>query len=169
MFDQKKHLALPALGIWLALSAFTFASAGPTLAEKVISAPDVYTVTKDKLAISGHDPVAYFVAGAPTKGLADISAVHQGVTWRFANEANKAAFLADPAKFAPQYGGYCAYAVSQGYTASADPNAWEIVDGKLYLNYSRSVAASWSKQARSYIKSGDGYWAKRVKSAPLSQ
>ncbi|MEQ1695392.1 MAG: YHS domain-containing (seleno)protein [Hyphomicrobiaceae bacterium] len=131
------------------------------MAEKVIAAPQVYTATKEKLAVSGYDPVAYFSVGAPTKGLTGISTVHQGVTWRFANEANKAEFLAQPAKYAPQYGGYCAYAVSQGYTASADPNAWEIVDGKLYLNYSRSVAASWSKQARAYIKSGDAHWAKR--------
>lgn len=164
MFESKKHLAVSALWIWLAVGAFTVGKTSPTLAEKVISAPQVYAATKEKLAVSGYDPVAYFVAGAPTKGLPGISAMHEGVTWRFADDANKAAFLADPAKYAPQYGGYCAYAVSQGYTASADPNAWEIVDGKLYLNYNRSVAASWSKQARDYIKTGDSHWAKRIKS-----
>ena len=161
MLQIKKHALRIALGICLAIGTFIIASAAPSLAEKVISAPEVYTATKEKLALSGYDPVAYFVAGAPTKGLAEVSTQHQGVTWRFANEANKAAFLAQPAKYAPQYGGYCAYAVSQGYTASADPTVWEIVDGKLYLNYNRSVGVSWSKQARAYIASGDANWAKR--------
>ncbi len=166
MFEIKKLVARSALGLWLAVGALLVASATPGMAERTISAPEVYTATKEKLALSGYDPVAYFVAGAPKKGQAGISTVHQGITWRFENEANKAAFLAQPAKYAPQYGGYCAYAVSQGYTASGDPTVWEIVDGKLYINYSRSVGVSWSKQARTYIASGDAHWAKRTRSEP---
>jgi YHS domain-containing protein len=150
-----------AVTLLLALGAFAIATTPNAAAQKVISAPEIYTASREKIAVSGYDPVAYFVTGTPTKGQATLTAVHQGVTWRFANEPNRTAFLADPAKYAPQYGGYCAYAVSQGYTASADPTVWEIVDGKLYLNYSRSVGTSWSKQSRSYIKSGDNYWAQR--------
>ena len=166
MFEIKKHFVRVTLTSCLIVSAALLGSATSGLAEKTISAPEVYTASKDKLALSGYDPVAYFVASSPKKGLTEISAVHQGVTWRFENEANKAAFLAQPEKYAPQYGGYCAYAVSQGYTASADPTVWEIIDGKLYLNYNRSVGVSWSKQSQSYIASGDVNWAKRTRNEP---
>lgn len=163
MFGIKKRIAISALGTLLLVGALSVGSPAPGIAGKAISVPEVYTATKEKLALNGYDPVAYFVSGAPKKGLAAITTQHQGVTWRFENEANKAAFLAQPAKYAPQYGGYCAYAVSQGYTASGDPTAWEIVDGKLYVNYNRSVAVSWSKQSRAYIMSGDANWTKRTK------
>lgn len=163
MFAFKKHVLLTALSIGLAAGAALVASAPPGVAATAISAPEVYTATKEKLALSGYDPVAYFVASAPKKGSADISVMHLGATWRFESESNKAAFLAQPEKYAPQYGGYCAYAVSQGYTASADPTVWEIVDGKLYVNYNRATGASWSKKARAYIASGDAHWAKRTK------
>jgi len=159
----KQHVAMTALAAVLAVGTMSIGSSTHSIAAKAISAPSVFTTTKEKLALNGYDPVAYFVAGAPKKGVAGITAQHQGATWRFESEANKTAFLAQPEKYAPQYGGYCAYAVSQGYTASADPTAWEIVDGKLYVNYNRSVAASWSKQSRAYITSGDDHWAKRTR------
>ena len=163
MSRTRTHVAMSALAAVLAVGAMSIGSSAPSIAAKAISAPPVFTTTKEKLALNGYDPVAYFVAGGPKKGLAAITAQHQGATWRFESEANKTSFLAQPEKYAPQYGGYCAYAVSQGYTASADPTAWEIVDGKLYVNYNRSVAASWSKQSRAYITSGDDHWAKRTR------
>ena len=111
-------------------------------------------------ALSGYDPVAYFTVGKPTKGAGSISASYEGATWYFASEANRATFQAGPAQYAPQYGGYCAWAVSQGYNASADPEAWKIVDGKLYVNYSQSVAANWAKDIPTNISKANANWPK---------
>ena len=83
-------------------------------------------------AIRGYDPVAYFTEGRPVEGKRAHRHEWMGATWSFASAENRAAFVADPEKFAPRYGGYCAWAVSQGYTASIDPDAWRIVDGALY-------------------------------------
>ena len=91
------------------------------------------------LAIRGYDPVAYFTDQRPVKGLPQFNYSWMGATWLFATAANRDQFSADPARYAPQYGGYCSYAVSKGHTASIDPEAWRIVDGKLYLNYSKGV------------------------------
>ncbi len=110
------------------------------------------------IAIKGYDPVAYQALGKPTKGDAAITASFEGATYRFATVAHKATFEAAPATYVPQYGGYCAYAVANGYTAAIDPTAWKVVGGKLYLNYNASVAKSWAANATGYIKSGDANW-----------
>ena len=91
------------------------------------------------LAIRGYDPVAYHLQAQPAKGIPQISYQWRGATWLFATAENRDSFQAEPERYAPQYGGYCAYAVSKGRTASIDPEAWRVVDGKLYLNYSRGV------------------------------
>ena len=85
---------------------------------------------------------------------------YDGAVWRFASAENREAFAANPVQYAPQYGGYCAWAVSQGYTASTDPEAWRIVDGKLYLNYSRSVQQKWEQDIPGNITAGDANWPK---------
>jgi YHS domain-containing protein len=94
--------------------------------------PEVYA--EGGIAVDGTDVVAYFTDGAPVAGIAAITHDYMGVTWQFSSEANRDAFAANPEAYAPQYGGYCAYAVSQGYTASTTPEAWSIVDDKLSLN-----------------------------------
>ena len=127
-------------------------AAAPTFAES-----PVYTVSSN-VAASGYDTVAYFVEGQPVEGSDDFTADYDGATWRFASAANRAAFLDDPERFAPQYGGYCAWAVSRGYTASTDPEAWKIVDDKLYLNYSKSVQAKWEQDVPGNIEKGDSNW-----------
>ena len=86
--------------------------------------------------------------------------MHDGATWRFTSEANRDAFRAKPTRYAPQYGGYCAWAVSQGYTAKGDPNAWKIVGGKLYLNYDKRVQSTWEKAAEANIVKADANWPK---------
>ena len=114
--------------------------------------------TDDGQAIRGYDVVAYFTDGRPVKGDDGISFDWNGTTWQFASEANRDTFAADPEKYAPQYGGYCAWAVSQGYTAPTDPSAWKIIDGKLYLNYSKGVQANWSQDIPGNIAKGDQNW-----------
>jgi YHS domain-containing protein len=111
-----------------------------------------------KLAVGGYDAVAYFTDGQPVKGMKEFTHEWQGATWRFASAAHRDAFAAEPEAYAPQYGGYCAWAVSQGYTADADPEAWTVVDGKLYLNYNAKVKADWSQDMAGNIAKADANW-----------
>lgn len=109
-------------------------------------------------AINGYDPVAYFTMKKPVEGDAAHSTDWNGATWRFSSAENLATFSADPEKYAPKYGGYCAFAVSRGYTASTDPAAWSIVDGSLYLNYSKGVRSRWNSEQAANIEAGDNNW-----------
>lgn len=109
------------------------------------------------LAIKGYDPVAYF-DGRALAGSAEFEHRWNGARWRFASAANRERFAAAPEKFAPQFGGYCAYAVSRGYTADVDPRAFRIIDGALYLNYSFSVQRSWERDTAGNIARGRQNW-----------
>ncbi|NRA66464.1 MAG: YHS domain-containing protein [Pseudobacteriovorax sp.] len=109
-------------------------------------------------AIGGTDPVAYFTVGAPTAGSDSFTYDWSGSTWKFASQENLDAFKVDPKAYAPQFGGFCAYAVSRNYTASTTPEAWNIVDGKLYLNLSLSVRSSWAEDIPGNIAAGDANW-----------
>ncbi len=110
------------------------------------------------VAISGADPVAYFTDGRALEGSSDFTHEWNGAKWRFASAENRDQFARNPEKYAPQFGGYCAWAVSQGYTAPIDPEAWTIVAGKLYLNYSKSVQAEWSQDVAGNIAKGEANW-----------
>lgn len=111
-------------------------------------------------AIRGYDPVAYFTQGAPVKGSKELTHRWNGASWRFASAQNRDRFAAAPEKYAPQYGGYCAYGVAGGYAVKIEPDAWSVVDGKLYLNYDRSVQASWKSDIPGYIRKADTNWPK---------
>jgi YHS domain-containing protein len=127
-------------------------TAGLAAAEK----PAVFA--SEGAAIRGYDPVAYFTAGKPVKGSPQFTLQWNGATWHFASAANRDAFRAEPAKYAPQYGGYCAYGAAQGYAVQTDPAAWRIVDGKLYLNYNAAVQSRWVQDIPGYIKAADKNW-----------
>lgn len=118
----------------------------------------VYTGTFSNVAVEGYDAVAYFTDGAPTKGAKQFRTQYNGAEFRFATAENLVAFEADPAKYAPQYGGYCAWAVSQGYTAKGDASHWAIVDGKLYLNYNKKVQKTWNEDRAGFIEKADTEW-----------
>ncbi len=117
-------------------------------------------VDREKVAVGGYDVVAYFASGAPQRGLPQFAARHDGATYRFASAANLKTFRADPQKYLPQYGGYCAYGAASGYKAPIDPTAWRIVDGKLYLNYSHAVQRQWLADIPGYIRKADENWPK---------
>ena len=119
---------------------------------------DVYTGTFSSLAVGGYDAVAYFKQNHPVEGVAQFSTDYKGATWRFSSQENLNAFKANPTAFAPQFGGYCAWAVSQGYTASGDPQFWKIVNGKLYLNYDGDVQKKWEKDIPGFISKADKNW-----------
>ncbi|MCL4845080.1 MAG: hypothetical protein KJ066_00965 [Acidobacteria bacterium] len=110
------------------------------------------------LALHGYDPVSYFTEGKAVKGHPDVTATDGTVTYRFANIANRDMFARDPSKYRPQYGGFCAYGVSQGYTVDVDPEAFAVVDGKLYLNYSKRVQRTWDQDRAGYIDRADAAW-----------
>lgn len=110
------------------------------------------------VAIDGTDAVAYFTQSKPVRGKSSITLKWNGAVWQFSSEENRAAFAANPEAYAPQYGGYCSYAVSEGYTASTTPEAWTIVDGKLYLNYSKRVRRIWSKDIPGRITKANANW-----------
>jgi len=118
----------------------------------------VYTGLFNNVAVEGHDSVAYFTEGRPVKGERAFSTEYNGATFRFASQANLDTFLADPVKYAPQYGGYCAWAISQGYTAKGDADHWSIVDGKLYLNFNQSVQDTWEEDIPGFIALADSNW-----------
>ena len=138
--------ALAALAISVALPAAALAAGF-----------DVNVTTTD-LALRGYDPVSYFTDGAPTPGEIDITAEHQGAIYRFASAEHKAMFEADPAKYAPQYGGYCAFGLAQGYKFDGDPQVWKIVDDKLYLNLSSKVSTIWQQDVPGNIENADAKW-----------
>ncbi|WP_085900885.1 YHS domain-containing (seleno)protein [Kiloniella majae] len=118
----------------------------------------VYTSFLSSVAINGYDPVAYFKAGKPVEGSKDHKTEWMGATWYFSSKENLDTFIAMPETFAPQYGGYCAWAVAQGDTASTDPHAWKIVDNKLYLNYSADIQSRWERDITGNIQKGDNNW-----------
>ncbi|MBO6784028.1 MAG: YHS domain-containing protein [Alphaproteobacteria bacterium] len=112
----------------------------------------------DGKAIRGYDPVAYFTQEKAVEGSSEHTFAYQGATWHFASAENRELFAADPEKYAPAYGGYCAWAVANNYTASIDPDAWSIRDGKLYLNYSKVVRARWALDKDGNIAAADANW-----------
>lgn len=118
----------------------------------------VYTETFSNVAVQGYDPVAYFLQGAPVKGRKAFSTEFKGAEFRFATAENLERFKSDPDAYAPQYGGYCAYAVSQGAVAKGDAKYWSIVDGKLYLNYSGDVQKIWEADRSDFIDTADRNW-----------
>ena len=110
------------------------------------------------VALKGYDAVAYFQQNQPVKGALQFNFQWMKATWLFSSAANRDQFAADPQRCAPQYGGFCWYAVSQGHTAPIDPEAWRIIDGKLYLNYSKGVQNKWEKDKARYILKADQNW-----------
>lgn len=112
------------------------------------------------VAINGYDPVAYFSDSAARKGSNELTATHAGATYRFSSSANRDAFVVDPERYVPAYGGFCAFGVSRGYKVNIDPQAFRVVNGRLYLNYSRSVQKEWLADIPGYITKADGNWVK---------
>ncbi len=118
----------------------------------------VYTGFFSSLAVSGYDAVAYFTEQKALKGDSRHVVDHAGAQWHFVSAANRDAFIADPKRYAPQYGGYCAWAVAQGDIASSDPTLWKIVDDKLYLNYDAAVQKKWESDIAGNIRKANQNW-----------
>ncbi|MCP3938353.1 MAG: YHS domain protein [Actinomycetia bacterium] len=128
------------------------------LALPALALDPVNTGRFSDVAIKGYDPVAYFTDSAAVEGEKSFTHTWNGAEWRFASAEHRDLFAADPEKYAPQYGGYCAYAVSKGSTANIDPEAWSIWEDKLYLNYSKKIGDKWSTDVPGHVARADENW-----------
>jgi hypothetical protein len=130
------------------------------MAAALFAVSPVEPVNRDSAAVAlhGYDPVGYFSRGQPVKGKPGITWQWMGATWQFSSEESREAFRKEPGRYAPQFGGYCSWAVSRGYTADVDPEAWKILDGKLYLNNSRSVQEKWEADVTDNIGRANRNW-----------
>ena len=113
---------------------------------------------ENDLAIKGFDPVAYFTESQPTKGSKEYTATYKNAIYQFSSAENRDLFKAAPAKYAPQFGGFCAFGVTKGRKFDTDPTAWRVVDGKLYLNLNHNVQKDWLKDIPGYITVGNETW-----------
>ena len=151
----------------LSTLALTCAIAGVGAVSPAFAGPEVNTAPgaalvdgkpAPGLAIHGHDAVAYFTEGKPVVGDAKFAVVHKEATYRFASQANLEAFKANPAKYEPAYGGYCAYGVSVNAKFDGDPRLWTITNGRLYLNLDQAIKAAFDKDVAGAIKKADANW-----------
>lgn len=124
---------------------------------------------RDGIAIDGYDPVAYFTDQKPVKGSPEFRADYQESTFQFVSAAHQNAFVANPNKFAPQYGGYCAYGMAKGYKATIDPAAFTVVSDKLYLNYSEAVRSQWLSDIPGYVQKANANWPEVRKQAKVHE
>ena len=144
--------------ISLALGLGLAGAASPAFAVKQTGGE--YNTLFAGLGAKGYDVVTYFTVGKPVQGSDRYTTEFGGVKWQFASAENLAAFKADPARYAPQYGGFCSWGVSVGKLFDVDPvNGWKIVDGKLYLNFNGDINTTFSKDAESYIRKANNNWA----------
>src|SRR5574339_753246 len=118
--------------------------------------PEIYS--NSNVAVNGYDVVAYFTESKPVKGSKDYSFEWKNAKWHFGSQQNLDLFKSDPEKYAPQFGGYCAFGVADDHTAPTQPDAWTIVDGKLYLNYNTDVMKMWREKKEEYIIQGNKNW-----------
>ena len=129
----------------------------------LFAADPVYTSFFSNSALGGYDAVAYFTQGKPQPGKKQFTFKYQGVNWLFSSAQHLNMFKANPQQYAPQYGGYCAWAVAEkNDLGSGDPLRWNIVEGKLYLNYDQEIQTKWQKNIPGFITQGDIAWPKLV-------
>ena len=132
----------------------------PTLlALLLVTAPATGRAGEPELAIRGYDAVAFFTENAARKGDPSFAAIHDGKTYHFVSAGNRDLFAADPAKYLPQYDGYCALGVSAGVRKRTDPTAFAVKDERLYLQYSKDALEVWQQDPDSYIDRADENWA----------
>jgi YHS domain-containing protein len=142
--------------VMLCSGAFVYAQPGVRKA--------AFNLSSSGLAINGYDPVSYFSTGEPVKGNKEISLLQEGVTYYFSTDANRKKFAASPAKYEPQYGGWCAYAMgNNGSKVDVDPKTFKILDGRLFLFYNKwltNTLKSWNKNENNLKKNADSNWSK---------
>lgn len=140
------------------LSTALLGAVAPAQAADEINVVPGLSIAGAPLALHGYDPVAYFTEGGPRRGSDQFVHVHDGAAYRFSSEAHLEAFAADPARYLPAYGGFCAFGVSVGKKFDGDPNLWKIEDGKLYLNLNEEIYETFLEDVDGNIRKADGNW-----------
>ncbi len=146
---------------FLFASLFFFALAATAGAQNLKPSPDpdrLANVDREGVILKGYDPVAYFTENMPVKGKPEFQSRYKGAIYQFSSAENKELFDSDPEKYKVWFGGYCAWAVSNGYTASIDVEAWDIVDGHLVVQYSKGVLRNWKKDPEGNFSNAKKYW-----------
>jgi YHS domain-containing protein len=145
-------------------SAAAFAAPWAHAAEPAINTlKNSFFASRTDTAINGYDTVAYFTVGKPVKGLDSLIYEWMGAKWKFSTQANLDLFRANPDKYAPQYGGYCAYGVAQDSLVKVEPDQFTVRDGKLYLNYDAEVQTKWKKDPEGFIRAADAKFQSLLK------
>jgi YHS domain-containing protein len=147
------------------VSAAMLGAIAPVHAADEINAVPGLSVAGAPLALHGYDPVAYFTEGQPALGSDKLVHIHEGVAYRFASQAHLDAFKKEPARYVPQYGGFCAYGVAVGKKFDGDPRLWNIDGGKLYLNLNEEIYETFLKDVESNVAKADGNWPKILHTA----
>lgn len=142
----------------LSRRSFLFALSCSAIAPSVNAQSRPMFFQRNAAAVSGYDAVSYFRTSGPVPGNSDIALTWKAAVWKFASEENRDRFERNPRAFAPQYGGYCAYAMARADLVSSDPMAWRIVDGKLYLTHSKMIEQIWARNTGKYIRAADQSW-----------
>jgi hypothetical protein len=151
----------------LLLSAFTLGAASPAFALDEVNVSTGATISGPGLAVHGHDVVAYFSGDGPTLGSDTYAYAYKGGTYRFKDKANLDTFKAEPEKYVPAYGGFCAYGVALGKKFDGDPRFWKIVDGRLYLNLNGDIQSQWSKDIPGNLTKSETNWG-RIAGTPAA-
>lgn len=128
------------------------------LSTKVFAGAVTVNVDENDVAVGGYDTVAYFTEGLANEGRPHYTAVYKGAIYRFESKKNRDLFRAAPAKYVPQYGGHCAFGVTKNRKFAADPTAWHVVDGKLYLNFNKKMRDKWRKDIAGNVDEADEVW-----------
>jgi YHS domain-containing protein len=152
------HIGLAAFLLAAPIGAQAQTAATPAKAAPQADPGKYHNLKGGGIALHGYDAVAYVNQKQAVKGSPAFTATYDGVRYQFASAQSKAAFEADPARYVPQYGGFCAYGVARGFKVDVDPEAFSVVDGKLYLNVSKSVRETWSKDPQGYIRKANDKW-----------
>jgi hypothetical protein len=150
-------------GALLVVAASVFTSFGALAAPPINTLKGGFFGGHTDTAILGYDTVAYFTEGKPVKGQDAYVHTWMGAKWKFTSQRHLDLFKAEPMKYAPQYGGYCAYGVSQGNLVSIEPDKFRILDGKLYLNYDADIQTKWLKDPAGFIRQADARFADLLK------
>ena len=153
MHQLKRFLQIT--GLFVVLMGSAFAAEPINTLEKAF-----WGYKPSGLAVRGYDTVAYFTDGKPIEGKEEFETEWNGAKWRFSSQEHLDLFVASPEKYAPQYGGYCAYGVAVGNLVKIEPDLWDIIDGKLYLNYDEELQGKWRKDIPGYIETADSKFEK---------
>lgn len=164
MTIRTSRTLLAALGLVVAATAIP---STPAFAV-VDDSPAAVNTDQQGIALHGYDPVAYFTVGAPAKGNAKFTATFEGARYHFADAKNLKKFKANPAAYAPQYGGFCAMGVALHKKLDGDPNVWKIVDGKLYLNVNQDVSVAWHRDIPGNLAKANAEWPEIKNATPAS-